>query len=205
MAPPRGGYYERRIGEVKFEIKNGDALAWRVSSRSPMSSRLIALASRGDHSHIGMAGWWDSDLMCLDVIQGTGGRIVQLEEEVRKAPGAIDVYAANSFNVCPQFDGDLAVYHMRKHAGKPYGWWNLAKASTWYLPLVRCSWLFRQLKGDEEDENHIGDPFCSLAMMRDLALAGAHDIRPNFDNRFATPDDVIGTMFYATYRFTLVP
>jgi len=205
MAPPRGGYHERRLGEVKYEIHNGDALAWRVTRRSRLSSRLIALASRGDHSHIGMAAWWDSDLMCLDVIQHTGGRCVQLAEEVANAPGVIDVYAANSRNVCPQFDPDLAVHYMKKHAGRPYGWWNLTKAATWFVPFVRCGWLFRQLKGDDADRNHIGDPFCSLALIRDLAMAGAHDIKPNFDNRFATPDDVIGTMFYGNYRFTLIP
>jgi len=51
--------------------------------------RLIAKAGRSDYSHAGMAAWWNGRLMCLDTVQGHGGRAVLLSNLVQRYPGQI--------------------------------------------------------------------------------------------------------------------
>ena len=66
-----------------------------------------------------MAAWWNRRLMCLETLQGRGGRAVLLSNLVRENPGQIDVYAAGATG--EPFDRAAAVEAMIEITGRPYG------------------------------------------------------------------------------------
>jgi len=154
-----------------------------------LSGRLIAKAGRSDYSHAGMAAWWNGRLMCLETIQGRGGRAVLLSNLVRKYPGRIDVYSAQA-NGQP-FDRRAAVEAMIEITGRPYGWWSLAWVALVHLAVVR---LFVRPNTDDAANGSL--PFCSLAVSR-AVRAGGVDPVPRLADRATEPGDLARSRFYS--------
>jgi len=174
-------------------IRDGDLLLFRSGRR--LMSRLIARAGRSEYSHAGMAAWWNSRLMCLDTIQGQGGRAVLLSNLVREFPGQIDIYATKTIG--EPFDRRAAVEAMIEVTGRRYGWWALARAALFHLAVVR---LF--VRPNTEDTADGSLPFCSQAVARALR-AGGVDAVPNLADAGTEPSDLARSAFLR-YRYTLV-
>src|SRR3954467_12336419 len=97
------------LAHAQLRISDGDLLLFRRRG-------LIAIAGRGTHSHAAKTAWWGSELFCVEVREGHGGRAVTLESQVRKFPGHIDVYHSNPANRWPEYDRTRSTTMMRRLA-----------------------------------------------------------------------------------------
>jgi len=178
---------------ARWRIGQGDLLLFRRRG-------LIAAAGRGRHSHAAKAVWWDGDLFCVEIREWYGGRAVTLSSQVARYPGRIDVYAANWQNRWGEYDRDGAVRFLRRLAGCPYGWLNVAAAGLLHLPGVRLL-----LRADVDDRATTRrPPFCSQAVAMAERLGGGGDPVPHLADRLTEPADLARSPFYH-YRFTLEP
>ncbi len=174
------------------EMRDGDLLLFRPRRR--VFGRLVATAGRSNYSHAGMAAWWQRRLMCLETVQGRGGRAVLLSNLVRSH--AIDVFGPDVSG--HRFDRLAAVEAMIEITGRRYGWRSLGHAALVHLPLVR---LF--IRPGTDDAANGSLPFCSQAVAR-ACRAGGVDPVPNLADRLTEPGDLARSRFFR-YRFTLVP
>jgi hypothetical protein len=174
------------------KIHDGDLLLFR-RQHWPFS-RMIAAVGRSEYSHAAMAAWWNGRLMCLETVQGRGGRAVLLSNLVARWPGGIDVYAPNATR--RRFNRHAAVNAMIEITGRRYGWWSLLAAAVRHLPLIRFL-----VPPDMDDESNGSLPFCSQAVAR-ACRAGGVDPVPNLPDRLTEPGDLARSAFFR-YRFTL--
>jgi hypothetical protein len=172
---------------ARSKIRDGDLLLFRCGRG--LLGRLIATAGRSDYSHAGMAAWWNGRLMCLETLQGRGGRAVLLSNLVRKYPGRIDVYTAEA-NGQP-FDRQAAVEAMIEITGRPYGWWSLLWVALVHMAVVR---LFVRPNTDDAANGSL--PFCSQAVSR-ACRAGGVDPVPRLADRATEPGDLARSRFYS--------
>ena len=172
---------------ARSKIRDGDLLLFRP--RRGVLGRLIAKAGRSDYSHAGMAAWWNGRLMCLDTVQGHGGRAVLLSNLVQRYPGQIDVYSAGA-NGQP-FDRQAAVEAMIEITGQPYGWLSLVWVAFVHLAVVR---LFVRPNTDDAANGSL--PFCSQAVAR-AVRAGGVDPVPRLADRLTEPGDLARSRFYS--------
>lgn len=179
---------------VRDAILDGYVLLYRHPRC--LTSDVIATSSRSIYSHIGVAGWWEDDLFCLQTREHFGGHPVLLSREVQNAPGRIDVYRPN---VTPEQRHQIMVY-MRRAAGQPYGWGQIA-AHVWRsLPVVR--WFAKTPLDDEEDYRKSNSPpVCSSLTSAAFRFAGV-DLVLNLADSATTPGD-IGRSAVLVYQFTL--
>ena len=177
---------------ARSKIRDGDLLLSRP--RRGRVGRLIAKAGRSEYSHAAMAAWWNRRLMCLETLQGRGGRAVLLSNLVRECPGQIDVYAATG----EPFDRAAAVEAMIEITGRPYGWWSLLLVALVHLPVVRL--LVRPNTDDAANGSLL---FCSQAVAR-ACRAGGVDPVPRLADRATEPGDLARSALFH-YRFTLFP
>ena len=75
---------------ARAKIRDGDLLLFR--RRHGLAGKLVAVAGRSEYCHAAMAAWWNGRLMCLETVQGRGGRAVLLSRLVDENPDLIDVY-----------------------------------------------------------------------------------------------------------------
>ena len=179
---------------VRRKIRDGDLLLFR--RKRGLIGKLISVAGRSPYSHAAMAAWWNGRLMCLETIQGHGGRAVLLSTLVATHPGQIDVYRANANR--RRFDRDAAVEAMVQITGRRYGWWSLVKAALVHLPAFRFLVL-----PDTDDQANGSLPFCSQAVSRACRFGGVDPV-PNLADRLTEPGDLARSAFFC-YRFTLQP
>jgi len=179
---------------ARSKIRDGDLLLFRP--RRGLFGRLIAKAGRSEYSHAAMAGWWNGRLMCLETIQGRGGRAVLLSNLVQEHPGRIDVYAAGATG--EPFDRMAAVEAMIEITGRRYGWQSLLRTALIHLPVVRLL-----VHPDTDDMANGSLPVCSQAVAR-ACRAGGVDPVPNLADRLTEPGDLARSVFFR-YRFTLFP
>ena len=176
------------------KIRDGDLLMFRRGRG--LIGRAIATAGRSEYTHVGMAAWWNGRLMCLETLQGRGGRAVLLSNLVERSPGRIDVYAANATR--RRFDRRAAVEAMIEITDRRYGWWSLWLVALLHLPVVRFF-----VRPDTDDETNGSLPFCSQAVAR-ACRAGGVDPVPRLADRLTEPGDLARSRFFR-YRFTLFP
>lgn len=190
--------YKRRVrlSEAVWHIDEGDLLLFRGGG---LVGRMIGRVGRGRHSHAAVAAWWHGVPMCLEVREWHGGRAVTLASQVRRFPGAIDVYAANTDRF-PDLDRRNAVVEMIALAGCDYGWVNVIKAAMLHMPFIRLIH-----KADVNDET-VSDrpPFCSAAVARSYRLGGKIDPVPGMADRYVEPADLARSAIYK-YYCTLTP
>ena len=172
---------------ARSQIRDGDLLLFRP--RRGLLARLIAKAGRSDYSHAGMAAWWNGRLMCLETVQGRGGRAVLLSNLVAKYPGRIDVYTAEANG--NRLDRRAAVEAMIEITGRPYGWLSLVWVALVHLAVVR---LFVRPNTDDAANGSL--PFCSQAVAR-ACRAGGVDPVPHLADRKTEPGDLARSRFFA--------
>jgi len=172
-------------------IRDGDLLLYRPRC---WYTRLIAVAGRSEYVHAAMAAWWNRRLMNVEMTSG-GGRAQLLSNLVERWPGAIDVYRANANH--RRFSRQAAVEAMIAITGKRYGWFNLLKASTFHLPLLR--FMVHPDEDDGEESNL--PPFCSQAVSLACRRGGVDPV-PNLADRLTEPADLARSAFFQ-YRWTL--
>jgi hypothetical protein len=181
--------------QARRKIRDGDLLLFR--RKGGVIQKLITIAGRSEYCHAAMAAWWNGRLMCLETVQGRGGRAVLLSNVVGEDPNLIDVYRV--VRGCQRrFDRIGAVQRMQELTGKRYGWWHLARAAMYHLPIVR--WFMIPL---DDDRANGSLPFCSDAVSRAMR-AGGIDPVPNLADAATEPGDLARSAAI-TYRFTLSP
>jgi hypothetical protein len=183
------------LSEANGEIRDGDLLLFRGRG---CIARLIGVAGRSEYTHAGRAVWWGKDLFCCEVRELKGGRAVTLESQVRRFPGAIDVFEANPSARWREFDRRGAVRFMRRLAGCDYGYRGVLLAALRHVPL----WRF--LVRPDSDDQRIAEqpPFCSQACAMADRVGGGVDPVPHLADRLTEPADLARSAFYR-YRFTL--
>jgi hypothetical protein len=184
-----------RYEDARSKIRDGDILLFR-RGRS-LASRLIGAAGRSEYCHAAMAAWWNGRLMCLETVQGHGGRAVMLSRLVDERPSLIDLYSvvrSGKHRYCPH----LAVQAMIEITGKRYGWLHLIRAAMRHLPVVRLFTIPL-----DEDRANGSLPYCSDAVSRALR-AGGIDPVPNLADAGTEPADLARSAVL-TYRLTLSP
>jgi hypothetical protein len=183
------------LSDVAAEIRDGDLLLFRGRG---FIARLIGVAGRSEYTHAGRAVWWGNDLFCCEVRELRGGRAVTLESQVRKHPGAIDVFEVNPSARWREFKRRGAVRYIRRLAGCDYGYRGVLLAALRHLPV----WRF--LVSPDSDDKRIAEqpPFCSQACAMADRLGGGVDPVPELADRLTEPADLARSPFYR-YRFTL--
>ncbi len=179
------------LESVRHYIRDADLLLFRRRGA-------IAIAGRGEHCHAAKAAWWGNDLFCLEVMQWHGGRAVTLASQVRRYPGCIEVYQANTANRWPNYDRQGAIRFMRQMCGCRYGYASLVGTALLHLPIVR--WFVRPDWDDEAVDRR--PPFCSQACAMADRLGGGVDPVEHLPDRLTEPADLARSPFYQ-YRFTL--
>jgi hypothetical protein len=184
-----------QFSEVASEIRDGDLLLFRGRG---LIARLIGVAGRSHYTHAARAVWWGNDLFCCEVRELKGGRAVTLESQVRKHPGAIDVFEANPSGRWREFDRHGAVRYIRRLAGCDYGYRGVLLAALRHAPL----WRFL-LRPDVDDQRACDQPpFCSQACAMADRIGGGVDPVPHLADRLTEPADLARSPFYR-YRYTL--
>lgn len=178
---------------ARKKIRSGDLLLFR--RRHGLVGKLISVAGRSEYCHAAMAAWWNGRLMCLETVQGRGGRAVLLSTLVAENSGQIDVFRANANR--RRFDRQAAVDGMLESTGRRYGWWSLLKAALVHLPVFRFLVL-----PDTNDAANGSLPFCSQAVSRACRCGGVDPV-PNLADRLTEPGDLARSAFFG-YRFTLL-
>lgn len=181
----------RHLKDARHDIWEGDLLLFRRRG-------LISIAGRGVHSHAAKASWWGGTLFCLETREWVGARAVTLASQVRRCPGAIDVYRANPDDRWPEYDRDASTRYMRQLAGSDYGYAAVLSAALLHLPVVRT--LVRAELEDEAVDRR--PPFCSQACAMADRLGGGVDPVPHLADRLTEPADLARSPFYE-YAFTL--
>jgi hypothetical protein len=183
------------LSQCATQIWNGDLLLFRGRG---LLSRLIGTAGRSHYTHVARVVWWRDTLFCCEVRELKGGRAVTLESQVRKFPGAIDVFAVNPENRWPEYDRDAADQFMLRLAGCDYGYWGVLQAALLHMPFVRF------LVRPETEDAHCAarPPFCSQACVMADRIGGGVDPVPHLADRITEPADLARSPFYR-YRFTL--
>jgi hypothetical protein len=184
-----------KLTDVAAEIRDGDLLLFRGRG---LIARLIGTAGRSDYTHAARAVWWGNDLFCCEVRELRGGRAVTLESQVRRFPGAIDVFEANPSNRWREYNRRGAVRFLRRLAGCDYGYLGVLQAALRHAPL----WRF--LVRPDSDDKRVTDqpPFCSQASTMADRLGGGVDPVPHLADRLTEPADLARSPFFR-YRFTL--
>jgi hypothetical protein len=177
------------------EIRDGDLLLFRGRG---FVARLIGVAGRSDYTHAARALWWGSDLFCCEVRELKGGRAVTLASQVRRFPGAIDVFEVNPGNRWREYDRLGAVRYMRRLAGCDYGYLGVLAASLRHAPV----WRFLVRSDSDDRRVDAQPPFCSQACAMADRLGGQVDPAPHLADRLTEPGDLARSPFYR-YRFTL--
>ncbi len=176
---------------ARCEIKTADLLLFRPRG---LLWQAIAVAGRSQYTHAAMAGRWGDRLMNVEMTTG-GGRAQLLSNLVEQWPGVIDVFSANAIH--RRFSREKALAAMVAITGKPYGRWNLFRASLYHMPLFRFI--------VSPDTNDIAatrwPPFCSQAVAM-ACRAGGVDPVPELADRLTEPGDLARSPFFE-YRFTL--
>jgi len=188
---------------VRGMIRSGDVLLFRAGRR--LSNRLIARGTRSHYAHAAMAAWWNGTLMCLEMLQTTGGRAVTFSSQICGYPQQWDVYRARPGI---EFDAHRAVEAMLRMTGTPYGWPTLFRCAVRRLPIVR---LLVSPPSESDDRPALDergratipdDPLhCSAAVSRALR-AGRLDPVANLPDWATTPGDLSRSALLE-YRFTI--
>ena len=183
------------LADATPHIRDGDLLLFRGGG---FVSRLISAAGRSEYTHAARAAWWGRVLFCCEVRELKGGRAVTLESQVRRFPGAIDVFEANPDDRWRRWDRRGTVEYMRRLAGCDYGYRGVWQAALRHLPL----WRF--LLTPESDDKRTADqpPYCSHACAAADRIGGGVDPVPHLSDRLTEPGDLARSPFYR-YRFTL--
>jgi hypothetical protein len=181
-----------RYVDVRRDIRNADVLLFRRRNRI---TKAIMVAGRSRYTHAAMAGWWKDRLMCVEMTSG-GGRAQLLSNIVQRWPGCVDVYSVIARP--PRFAPWRALDVMIEITGRPYGWFNLFRASALHMPFVRFL-----VRPDEDDtSSSTWPPFCSHAVSKALR-AGGGDPVPNLADRHTEPGDLARSAMLK-YQFTLI-
>lgn len=180
-----------KLKEIQLEILHGDLLLFRKRG-------LISTAGRGEYSHAAKVFWWDNILLCAEVREFYGGRIVTLESQVNRFPGVIDVFRANAQNRWPLFNRHNSVKYILNFAGQKYGYKSVFLTALTHIPFLR--FLRKPNVSDCFTDNN--PPFCSQACSMADRIGGGVDPVPHLADSFCEPSDLARSPFY-DYQFTL--
>lgn len=181
----------RRFADAEIDVWHGDLLLFR--RRGPDA---IAVAGRGPYTHAAIAGWWESDLMCLELREWFGGRAVLLASQL--APQGIDVFRPP----CDEVAARATVVAMRAKMGKRYGWSKVFAAALLHLPVAR--WFVQPHASCDADRPTSLPEFCSEAVANAYHQGYRRDPVPQLSDRLTEPNDLARTSFF-DYQFTLTP
>ena len=122
-----------RFAEAAEEILGGDILLWRPTS---LLGRAIARGTHSVYSHASMAAWFCGLLANLEMVQWAGGRVANLEKQVKRWPGSCDVLRVPMI-AQPQY----VVSQMFRLVQQDYGWEDYAYiVASRYLRLPLAVW-----------------------------------------------------------------
>jgi hypothetical protein len=178
--------------QARSRIKDGDVLLFPTDN-GDVGSEAIEISGRSDKIHVGMAGWRNGRLFCIETRQDTGGREILLSALLPQYPGGIVVKRP----ITRHYDGHKAVVKAREVIGRPYGWRALHWAAMVFLPIIR--WFYRASQDDNFDDGK--NPFCAQHVSGALR-AGGCDPLLNLADKDTTPGDLDHSAALE-YRFTL--
>lgn len=207
----------QNYSEIKKYINEGDILLFRGKG---LTAKAIGLGSESSYTHVGIASWFNGYantnigiLECVEFREGSGGRSVNLAQQVEKNSERIDVYRPNPFFYSCQydenkdnyvftkkkFDGKAVTRIMRRMTGLPYGWrriWWMAKNK---IPLLR--WFTDRSSLMIDDLDDIVYPVCSTAVAYSFNSNG-YDLVRNRSDQWTEPGDIARST-QINYLFTL--
>lgn len=186
-----------KYDDVRHLIQDADGLLFRHPKK--LVSKAISVVGRSTYSHAAKAVWHGDILLCAEVREFKGGRLVTLRSQVEKYPGMIDVYKVNKV-AFPDYDRWKAGEHMVRLAGQPYAYLDILRIALLHLPLVR--W-FAEPKTDDSF-TPVGGKICSMAVAEADRVGGGVDPVPHLADCETEPADISRSMLYQ-YSYTLLP
>lgn len=195
-------------------IKTGDVLLFRAPP-FPAIGWWITKYTGGKHSHVGIALRDGEHCYCVEQREFKGGRMVNLETQVKQNPGRIDVYRAKhsieetESNIGPQgyftknveykFTEDVArdiIDTGLELTGEKYGWSNIWKIFKGYAPFFRL--VYRDKNGDDE----ITKAYVCSTLVAYAYRINYLDLCPNIKDAKTTPADIAQSGLL-NYLFTI--
>ncbi len=205
--------------EAKPLIDEADVLLYRGQG---WMSYFIRKSGLSPYTHVSVASWINGRantskgiLECVEFREGSGGRAVNLGQEVIKYPGQIDVYRITPHCTEWEFkrtEGKFKLHKdkfnpkaitdtMRMMTGLPYGWKRI-----WWLAKHKMIGfrLFTDVESLRCDE--VGDvvyPVCSTTISYSFNKYGS-DLIKNMSDEWTEPADIARSA-RLSYLFTLDP
>ncbi len=219
-----------KYSDVKSLIREGDVLLYRGTG---WFSFLVRAYGESRYTHCGLASWWNGDantsygiLESVEFREGSflsglfgssgggGGRSINLDREIKKYSGKIDVYRPtqnfgyHKFDPIKKtteyskisFDGRAVTRTLRHMTGLPYGWkkvWFVAKYRLFCLGLYNN---YEALMNDSVQE--IIYPVCS-SVLAYAFNSNNFDLIKNKSDDWTSPGDIANSP-RLSYLFTLV-
>jgi hypothetical protein len=188
------------FARAKQEIEDGDVLLWRPTNALGLA---IAAVTGSQYSHAAMAAWLPErrcidgqsvrgNLMSLEMLPFRGGRMGNLEKQVRRWPGRCDVYRPRG-----SYNNHEAMAQMIRLVQQDYGWIDYG-----------CVVLHRYLGLPTVDLENSDDPEvprdCSAGVAWACRTGGDKEVYRGDRDADIVPGDLANEEFSA-YRLTLIP
>lgn len=169
-------------------LRNSDLLIWHATS---VWGWLIERLS-GPGCHAAKVVICSGIPFAVETMEGVGGTLTPLYQQVKRYPGKIDLYRTNPGNRW-EYDREGATAWSLKHVpGTPYGWWPTIRAG-----LTRAIGIRWFLRPDRRDAvNGTKPPNCSAACSMADRIGGGVDPVPHLSDYSTTPGDLARSMFY---------
>ncbi len=201
--------------EAKLHINEADVLLFRAPG-FPSIGWGITVYTGGVHSHVALAYKYGNKLYCVEQREFKGGRSVNLQSQLKKHAGRIDVYRPTSHIYVPyvafdestrkvsiewkekEFDDSTAravVETALDLTGMEYGWRNIWEIFKVYAPGLRL------LRKPKPDTNGARAYVCSTLVTYSFRKNYA-DPCPNLSDTRTAPADIAQSALF-NYLFTI--
>lgn len=180
---------------------------------SGLISRFIKTFSQGNYTHIGLVSV-NHNIELVEIREFYGGRIINLEREIIKRPGKIDVYRCVEKAWKIDYDGlrinkkeieldkKAIVNCMRRLAGSSYNYNNIWQIAKRNIPGLRFFYSWKGVSQDKQVKESVSH-ICSSAVANCFSK-NKFDLVLNKNDAFVTPNNIANSP-YLNYLFTLYP
>ena len=215
--------------DVKHLINEGDVILFRGNG---FFSGLVRAYGQSAYTHVGLASWVNGSSNTTDGIlelvefregsflsgifgsSGGGcGRAINLDREVKKFSGRVDVYrpcqnfgqftydkdTKNIEYISVPFDGKKVTRILRYMTGLPYGWHRVWTIIKYRILLFGLYNNYDSLMSDESKEDIY--PVCSSVVAYAFSING-YDLIKNRSDEWTSPGDIASSP-RLSYLFTL--
>lgn len=195
---------------AKNYLNDADIILFRGKG---VISKAIRVFSGGMYTHVGIVSYSTNMLELLEFREFKGARAINLEREIKKHSGQMDVfrcidkitrtnysiYENRIVHKTSELNKMGVIKCMRQLLGANYDYGTIWSIFKRQIPIIR--WLYNG-NGENEDVKNKSSKVCSTSVAHCFSSVD-FDLVPNKSNYLITPTDISRSSFLS-YLFTLV-